>query len=178
MEKLLKIFAVLRKILESTTWKWFQPKDWQNLEDLDKWEEVREYYPEQFSQVLAKYPYKYDKVQGLLDNTHPIDDPQYFFKNLDTDRDCDNWAREWVAYYRYHNMPCQEWIVTNKQHPFTQSHLIAVANEGDGWRLLNYDRYPNAHETVEEAIDDIETFNSGNYAKDVRLQCLYRDWPT
>ena len=176
MNRLLKFFAWLRRLFESKTWKWFQPKGWENLKDIMLWDDVKDLPPEQFSDVLNQFNYKYDKYSGLLDNTHPIDKPQYFFKELTTDRDCDNWAREWVAYYKYHNMPAQEWIVTNRKHPFTKSHLIAVANEGDGWRLLNYSRYPQAHDSVEGAIEDIKDFNSGVYSEDNRLQCLYRDW--
>ena len=174
MEVLLKIFAFIRKLLESKTWQWFQPKNWQSLDDVKKWDDVKDLSPEEYSKVLNEFEYKYDKFCGLLDNTQPVTEPQYFFKNLTTDRDCDNWARQWVIYYKYHNIPCQEWIVTNKSHPFTKSHLIAVANEGDGWRLLNYERYPKAHETVEEAVADIG--NCLNYNDDIRLQCLYRDW--
>lgn len=174
MNKLLKLFAVIRKLIEPLTWKWFQPKDWQNLEDVKKWDDVKDLSPEEFSKVLNEFEYKYDKISGLLDNTQPVTEPQYFFKNLTSDRDCDNWARQWVIYYKYHNIPCQEWIVTNKKHPFTNSHLIAVANEGDGWRLLNYYRYPMTHDTAEEAVADIGS--SLSYQDGERLQCLYRDW--
>lgn len=176
MERLLKIFAWLRRQLESVTWKWFQPKGWKDLNDILLWDEVKDLRPDRFSTVLNQFEYKYDKFYGLLDNTQPVDDPQYFFKDLSTDRDCDNWAREWVAYYKYHNKPVQEWIVTNKKHPFTKSHLIAVVNEGDGWRLLNYWRYPKTHDTVEQAIEDIKDFNDGTYSNENRLQCLYKDW--
>lgn len=175
MEKLLKIFATLRRILEPLTWSLFQPKRWRNLPDLEKWDELKDLSPSEFSEALNKYEYKYDKIQGLLDNVQPVNEPQYFFKDLTTDRDCDNWARQWVIYYRYHKCPCQEWIVTNRKHLFTKSHLIAVVNEGDGWRLLNYDRYPNTHKNIEEAISDINSWPS--YSDDERIQCLYRDWP-
>ena len=175
MERLLKIFAALRRMFESTTWKWFQPKGWKDLPDIDKWDDIKDLSPEEYSKVLNKYEYKYDKIQGLLDNTQPVDEPQYFFKDLTTDRDCDNWARQWVIYYRYHKKPIQEWIVTNKKHPFTKSHLVAVVNEGDGWRLLNYHRSPNVYETVEEALGELN--RSKSYPDSERIQALYRDWP-
>ena len=162
-------------MFESTTWKWFQPKGWKDLPDIDKWEDIKDLSPEEYSRVLNKYEYKYDKIQGLLDNTQPVDEPQYFFKDLTTDRDCDNWARQWVIYYRYHKKPIQEWIVTNKKHPFTKSHLVAVVNEGDGWRLLNYHRSPNVYETVEEALGELN--RSKSYPDSERIQALYRDWP-
>ena len=161
-------------MFESTTWKWFQPKGWKDLPDIDKWEDIKDLSPEEYSKVLNKYEYKYDKIQGLLDNTQPVDEPQYFFKDLTTDRDCDNWARQWVIYYRYHKKPIQEWIVTNKKHPFTKSHLVAVVNEGDGWRLLNYHRSPNVYETVEEALGELN--RSKSYPDSERIQALYRDW--
>ena len=162
-------------MFESTTWKWFQPKGWKDLPDIDKWDDIKDLSPEEYSKVLNKYEYKYDKIQGLLDNTQPVDEPQYFFKDLTTDRDCDNWARQWVIYYRYHKKPIQEWIVTNKKHPFTKSHLVAVVNEGDGWRLLNYHRSPNVYETVEEALGELN--RSKSYPDSERIQALYRDWP-
>ena len=162
-------------MFESTTWKWFQPKGWKDLPDIDKWEDIKDLSPEEYSKALNKYEYKYDKIQGLLDNTQPVDEPQYFFKDLTTDRDCDNWARQWVIYYRYHKKPIQEWIVTNKKHPFTKSHLVAVVNEGDGWRLLNYHRSPNVYETVEEALGELN--RSKSYPDSERIQALYRDWP-
>lgn len=175
MEKLLKIFAALRRAFESTTWKWFQPKGWQDLRDVYKWDDVKDLSPNEYSGILNTFEYKYDKIQGLLDNTQPVDEPQYFFKDLTTDRDCDNWARQWVIYYRYHKIPCQEWIVTNRKHPFTKSHLVAVANEGDGWRLLNYYRSPYSFPTVEDALNELD--RSPSYPNSERLQCLYRDWP-
>lgn len=174
MKKLLKIFSTLRKWFEPLTWKLFQPKGWRDLSDTEKWDDVKDLSPEEFSKVLNKYEYKYDKIKGLLDNVQPITEPQFFFKNLTSDRDCDNWARQWVIYYKYHSLPCQEWIVTNKKHPFTKSHLVAVVNEGDGWRLLNYDRYCSTHNTAEEAVADINNWPS--YSDEERIQCLYKDW--
>lgn len=162
-------------MFESTTWKWFQPKGWKDLPDIDKWDDIKDLSPEEYSKVLNKYEYKYDKIQGLLDNTQPVDEPQYFFKDLTTDRDCDNWARQWVIYYRYHKKPIQEWIVTNKKHPFTKSHLVAVVNEGGGWRLLNYHRSPNVYGTIEEALGELN--RSKSYPDNERIQALYRDWP-
>lgn len=178
METILRFVACLRRLFEPLTWRWFQPKDWEKLPDLDKWEDVRDLSPSAFSRLINgfKYTYNWDKLRGLLDNSQPLDKPQFFFKDLTTDRDCDNWARIWSSYYTYHNIPVQEWIVTNTKHPFTQSHFVAVANEGDGWRLLNYVRYDKTHTSPECAIADIKTWNSGNYADDIRLQCLYKDY--
>ena len=176
MKRILKIIARIRRLLEPLTWKLFQPKNWESLPDLDKWEEVRELSLRAFSNRINSYEYKWDGIHGLLDNSHPIDKPQFFFKELKSGRDCDNWARIWVSYCIYHKIPVQEWIVTNKKHPFTKSHFVAVCKEGNKYRLLNYGASLYTYSTVEEALDDLNTWNSGDYAKDVRLQCLYAEY--
>lgn len=175
---ILKFFAILRRIFEPITWLLFKPRNWKKLKDLDNWDEVKNLSPEDFSDLInsEKYPYRWDKAKGLLDNVNPVGKPQYFFKDLSTDRDCDNWARVWVAYYKNHNKLIQEWIVTSKKNPFKKAHLVAVVKEDGGWRLLNYYRYREAHNTPEEAIADISSWNSGAYNEEDRLQCLYRKY--
>ena len=174
MQLIFNIIIKLRHLVEGLLFKWFAPKDWESLPDLDKWEEVRNLNPAQFSWKINAYKYKSDQLSGLLDNSHPLDKPQYFFKDLPNSRDCDNWSRIWVQYYLYHGKECQEWVVTNKNHPFTKSHFVAIVKEGDNqYRLLNYERYSNVHKSAEEALNDLQGWNSGDYNSDVRMQGLY-----
>jgi len=176
MELLLKIILKLRLLFESFTFKKFAPENWQDLPDLDRWEDVRELSASQFDWKINSYKYKSDKLSGLLDNSHPVDQPQYFFKDLPYARDCDDWSRTWISYYLYHGKECQEWVVTNRKHPFVDSHFVAVVKEDGGWRLLNYKRYPKIHPTPEDAVRDIASWNNGNYDDNVRLQALYKKY--
>lgn len=174
MTLILKLILALRKIFEKFLFDSFAPKNWESLPDLDKWDDVKELNPSQFDWKINSYKYKSDQLSGLLDNSHPVDKPQYFFKDLPYARDCDDWSRTWVSYYLYHGKEIQEWVVTNKKHPFTMSHFIAVVKDDEGYRLLNYHRYTACHPTPEDAIRDINEWNSGNYNDAVRLQACYK----
>lgn len=176
MTFLLKIILMFRRALENKLFKKFAPKDWENLKDLDNWDEVKNLNPSQFDWKINSYKYKSDKLSGLLDNSHPLDKPQYFFKDLPDGRDCDNWSRVWVQYYLNRGNEVQEWVVTNKKHPFKDSHFVAVVKEDDGWRLLNYKRYSSVHPTPEDALRDLNGWNSGDYNDDVRIQALYQTY--
>ena len=176
MTFMLKLILILRRIFEKALFDKFAPKNWRDLPDLDDWNKVKELSASQFDWKINAYKYQSDQLAGLLDNSHPLDEPQYFFKDLPYARDCDNWSRVWVQYYIYHGKECQEWVVTNKKHPFKKSHFIAVVKDDEGWRLLNYHRYPMQHETPEEAIADICGWNHGDYDDDVRLQACYRTY--
>ena len=176
MVVLLKLILALRKVFEKMLFKLFAPKDWKSLPDLDNWDRVKDLSAPQFDWKINAFKYQSDYFAGLLDNSHPLDEPQYFFKDLPYARDCDDWSRVWVQYYLYHGKECQEWVVTNKHHPFKKSHFVAVVKDENGWRLLNYHRYPMEHPTPEEAISDICGWNHGDYDDNVRLQALYRSY--
>jgi len=176
LQFLLKIILKIRSHFESKTFGWFAPENWESLPDLDDWNKVKDLNAAQFDWKINSYKYLSDRFSGLLDNSYPLDKPQYFFKDLPYARDCDDWARLWVQYYLYHGKQVQEWVVTNKKHPFSKSHFIAVVKDDEGWRLLNYKRYPLQHPTPEDAIRDIQGWNSGDYNDEVRLQALYRNY--
>ena len=172
---ILSIVVRIRAIIEPITWKLISPKNWESLEEMGNFDELKNLSPEDFSKAINKVEYKFDPILGLFDYSFPLDKPQYFFKNLPWGRDCDDWARIWSIYYKNKGIPVQEWVITEKEHPFTKSHFIAVAKEEDGWHLLNYNRYPTGHETLEDAIDDIQGWNRGYY-KESRLQSRYKEY--
>lgn len=172
---ILSIVVRIRAIIEPITWKLISPKNWESLEEMGNFDELKNLSPEDFSKAINKFEYKFDPILGLFDYSFPLDKPQYFFKNLPWGRDCDDWARIWSIYYKNKGVPVQEWVITEKEHPFTKSHFIAVAKEEDGWHLLNYNRYPTGHETLEDAIDDIQGWNRGYY-KESRLQSRYKEY--
>ena len=174
MKLLFKFIVKLRRIFEPLTWKLFKVKKWKNLPDLMNWEELKILNPTTFSQQINTLEYKWDPIKGLLDHSFPLDCPEYFFKDLPSGRDCDDWARIWVCYYLYKKYEVEEWIVTSKKHPFTNSHFVAVVKDIKGYRLLNYSRSPNTYATVEEALDELNTWDGDTYKKENRLQCLYR----
>ena len=172
---ILSIVVRIRAIIEPITWKLISPKNWESLEEMGNFDELKNLSPEDFSKAINKFEYKFDPILGLFDYSFPLDKPQYFFKNLPWGRDCDDWARIWSIYYKNKGIQVQEWVITEKEHPFTKSHFIAVAKEEDGWHLLNYNRYPTGHETLEDAIDDIQGWNRGYY-KESRLQSRYKEY--
>ena len=176
MEFILKVVLKIRRLFEKLAFRCFAPKNWENLPDIDKWEDVCDLSPSQFDWKINSYKYKSDKFSGLLDNSYPLDKPQYFFKDLPYARDCDDWARVWVQYYLRRGNVIQEWVVTNKKHPFRESHFVAVVKDTDGWRLLNYRRYSKQHPTPEDAIRDIQGWNGDNYNDGVRLQAMYKEY--
>lgn len=176
METIFKCICRLRRIFEKLFFKLFAPSDWESLPDLARWEDVRELSPTEFDRVINSYPYLSDRYHGLLDCSHSVDTPQYFFKDLPYARDCDDWARIWAAYYLYHGREVQEWIVTNRKHPFTKSHSVAIVRDTEGYRLLNYRRCPKVHETPEEALNDLEGCGDESYNSNARLQCKYAEF--
>lgn len=172
---ILDVVVRIRALIEPLSWKIFSYKDWESLNDLDNFDNLKDLTPTEFSNAINKMEYKFDPIKGLLDFSFPFDKPQYFFKNLPWGRDCDDWARVWSIYYKNKGIPVQEWVITDLDHPFTRSHFVAVAKEEDGWHLLNYDRYPNGHETPEEALNDVQGWNRGYY-KESRLQSKYKEY--
>ena len=174
MKALFKFIVKLRKFFEPLTWRLFKVRNWKDLPDLMKWDDLKVLNPTSFSQKINTLDYKWDPIKGLLDHSFPLDCPEYFFKDLPSGRDCDDWARIWVCYYLYKHYSVEEWIVTTKNHPFTNSHFVAVVKDTGGYRLLNYRRSNKAYLTVEEALDELSTWNNGEYKKENRLQCLYR----
>lgn len=174
MNFLFKFIVMLRRLFEPLTWRLFRVKKWQDLPNLMNWDELKLLNPTTFSQKINTLDYKWDPIKGLLDHSFPLDCPEYFFKDLPSGRDCDDWARIWVCYYSYKKYEVEEWVVTTKKHPFTSSHFVAVVKDINGYRLLNYSRSNNTYATAEEALDELSTWNSGEYKNENRLQCLYR----
>lgn len=151
MNMVLWLVAKLRLALEGFFFKRRSPKNWQELEDIENWNEVRDLDSDSFDYVINQMQYKADAMQGFLDYSFPIDKPQYFFKDLPYGRDCDDWTRVWCAYCLYHRQVVEEWIVTTTAHPFKESHFVAVVHEDNGYRLLDYHRW-ELKPTVEDAV--------------------------
>lgn len=179
MSKKFKLFGLwlaskIRWRLESRLFRRRAPKNWIDLEDLDNWNDVRFLDSDSFDFVINRLPYKPDAMQGFLDYSFPIDKPEYFFKNLPYGRDCDDWSRIWCAYYNWWGKVCEEWIVTTTDHPFKNSHFVAVVHEDDGYRLLDYHRWelkPTVEQAVASLCDHWTTFDPENL-----LAVRYKVW--
>ena len=171
---ILQMVAFLRLKMEARFFKRRAPKNWQDLPDLVNWRDAFDLDSDSFDYTINRLPYKADAWQGFLDYSFPIDHPEYFFKELPYGRDCDDWTRIWCAYCNYHGLVCEEWIVTTTDHPFKDSHFVAVVHEDKGYRLLDYHRYrlwPTVEAAVASLVDHWTTYNPDNL-----LMVRYKVW--
>lgn len=173
-EFILLIVARIRLKMEKRFFKHRSPKDWEELEDLENWNDVRDLDSDSFDYVINRLPYKSDAMQGFMDYSFPIDKPEYFFKNLPYGRDCDDWTRVWCSYCKYHKQVVEEWIVTTIRHPFKDSHFVAVVHEDNGFRLLDYHRW-NLKPTVEQAVASV-CDHWTSYDPENLLAVRYKTW--
>ena len=171
---LLKVIAGLRWKLEGWFFKRRAPKNWQDLDDIMNWREAIALDERSFDFLINGMEYKSDPIKGLMDYSFPINKPEYFFKKLPFGRDCDDWARIWSAYYRFHHKVVEEWIVTTTKHPFKDSHFVAVVHEGDKFRLLDYSRW-GLRDSAKEAVQSIGG-HWEKYALDTLLAVRYHTW--
>lgn len=150
----LTIVAMIRRALESFLFKKWAPKNWEDLEDYEGSSTAFMLDEVAFDMYINGLPYLADPHGGLLDYSFPIDHPEYFFKKLPHGRDCDDWARIWSAYYRFHGKIVQEWIITTTTHPFKDSHFVAVLCDKGKYTLLDYSRW-GSYDTPEDAVSAV-----------------------
>lgn len=171
---LLKIVAKLRLLFEGFLFKLHAPKNWEKLPDIIDWKKAFLLSAEGFDKEINSLPYRWDRWKGFLDFSFPIEHPEYFFKELPFGRDCDDWARIWSAYCRYHGLVCEEWIVTTKNHPFTKSHFVSVVHENGKYRLLDYHRW-DVCDTAEDAVKSV-CGHWTTYTPENIVMARYRVW--
>lgn len=112
-----------------------------------------------FCKQLNSMEYRYDKLHGLLDN---VADPDTFFDEKDSDRDCDDWARLWSWWLVYNGYETTEYCVTNPTNlitTFTTMHAITIGHKDNEWWLMNY-YYYGPFKSEEEALNYMKNFNS------------------
>ena len=69
---ILDIAVRIRAIIEPLSWRLFSPKNWESLEDLGDFEEVKDLSPIEFSKAINRFDYKFDPISGLLDFSFPL----------------------------------------------------------------------------------------------------------
>ena len=102
----------------------------------DKWETVKHYSPDKFSEVLAIYDYLWDMWQGWLDAS-PEEKDFFFLEDRKYFRDCDGWSRMWFWYWKFHGRPVWEIAMLNLEE--RNAHMVTVALLEDGkYHLFDY----------------------------------------
>ena len=115
----------------------------------DIWDDVKGLDPQEFSNVLNRVPYLWDPLKGLVDFS-----PQqynFFWLPRKSGRDCDNWARMWFWYWRYHKKDVYEMIIKDPGFT-TRIHMVTVANFNNQWHMCDY-RYLGGHDTLNGALN-------------------------
>ena len=55
---ILSIVVRIRAIIEPITWKLISPKNWESLEEMGNFDELKNLSPEDFSKAINKFEYK------------------------------------------------------------------------------------------------------------------------
>ena len=92
-----------------------------------------------FSRAINKFPYKADRLKGLLDKTEGFS--HFIDPSADSGRDCDDFARMWSFWGLHHGYKVYEVLVTTKKHFFKNSHVVTILGDGTKYTLCNYRPY-------------------------------------
>lgn len=174
------ISSLYLKIRKSFLSKFLYKKFHEKYTDNGEWDKAKNKTAAEFSNIINKYDYKADLFGGLVDFSHPENEPQYFFADLKHNRDCDNWSREWKIYLNLHNdlwEDVTEVVVFSRDTLitcFTTSHFITVAkNKVTGkWQLFNYYYSAKQYDSKKEAILGV-CRNSGSYTEE---NIIYKEY--
>lgn len=147
---ILNLLAKIRLVIEPFMFKKFSQK----LEAYEnkRWEESKKLSIQDFDKYINTFEYLPDKWGGFLDMSFPVNEPGYFFTDLDWGRDCDDFARIWALYLKEHGWSeITEVIVTTLKHPIGDAHVITVAKKDNKYYLFNYEQY-GVFNTFDEAV--------------------------
>ena len=158
LKKLMKIYLTLRKFWDPI----IVPKDLSPYR----------VSAEEFSRAINAMEYKQDKINGLIDRT---DDPNTFFdETKESDRDCDDFQRQYSIWGVVNNCKATEWVVcsnTSVLNAINTMHVIGTLEQGGKYWLTNYEMY-GPFNSEEEALDYMKWFPS--YMEE-RVIVKYRD---
>lgn len=143
-ECLLKIYSCIRKL-------WDRP----NLNEIPN--ELIKLDIDKYCEFINKYPYKWDKLHGLLDNTESIS--HFLDESVKSNRDCDDFARMWSAWLVHNGYDAIEVIITDPNKFFNKSHFITIGKRDNDFILLNYKNH-GPFSSFEAAIDYMRIFGS------------------
>ena len=140
---LLKFYTYIRKLFD-------KPK----FSELP--EELRVLSSVKYDNYINSFPYKSDKLKGLLDKTSSI--THFLDTTSTTDRDCDDYARMWSAWLLYNNyQEVYEIIITEPRYFFSKSHFITIGKKSDrNYVLCNYHMYRN-FSSFENALNKMKS---------------------
>lgn len=150
-EKVLKAYLTIRRFSSPFIFKKMYKIPIEN----EIWEKAKNYDIVDFSNLVNSYPYKWESMQGLFDASFPSSSPDYFFQALEKGRDCDDFARIWRLWAEYKGMTAWEYVILDKNKPFSTAHVVCIAmsKEDKHW-LFNYD-YAGPFNSLEETIDEL-----------------------
>lgn len=156
-------YKIFRRICEKV----FDSKieGWEDLGDIVSWDTLKYCNELVFSDCLAQLPYiaKTRKIPG----TFSPKDIRYFFKNLNTGRMSEEFARAWVVFWQSKGICSQEWLVSDRKgRPKT----VTICLSGKGYGLCDFEfkgYYPTIYDALKDSLD----------AERIEVQ-LYRKWGT
>lgn len=166
----LKLIAIIRRVFERAL---FRPqKNWEELEDICNWLDVRELDGYSFGVTINGLQYQPPKTDNPLRCPFPIDSPQYFFKALSYGREGDAWARIWTAYWLYHDKVVEEWLIASSDRNYR--HSIAIVRSEQGYGLCDFE-FKGYFPTIAEALNAVELSRETN-GIDKFIAVKYRTW--
>lgn len=160
----LKLIALARRVKEKF---YSLPKGWEDLNPLARWMDVRYLDSNTFSQVLMQMPYMPKAIEGQARCTFQPKDADYFFRDM-KGRMSEEWARAWVAYWLFHEVPVEEWLVSDVND--TEVKTVAIAKDRLGYALCDYE-FQGYYPTVRDALSDVMTRTGGTI-----VATRYRRW--
>lgn len=140
---LLNVYAKLRGILNPI----------KLSKEHEEWDRYMNMKMMEFSSTINSFPYKSDKLGGLVDRTESFE--HFIDVNVKSDRDCDDYARMWSFWGISNGYKIYEVIVTTRKHLFKDSHVVTILANAKGFAMMNYKPYKNgfAFKSLEEAVE-------------------------
>ena len=125
--------------------------------DNPEWDKYMSSSISEFSSKINKFPYKSDKLGGLIDRTESFS--HFIDPNVKSDRDCDDFARMWTMWGICNGYRATEVIVTSKKHFFKDSHVVTILYKNGRHILCNYKVYASKNSLV-EALDYLKSWGT------------------
>ena len=112
---------------------------------------------DEFQKFLLSHEYKSDAIGGLIDKTETWE--HFIDKTIKHGRDCDDFAAAWRLWLLYNGYEVATVIITSPKHPFTSSHVIAVAEKDGKYTLCNYTN----HQGFKSLTNALKGMRYGDY---------------
>jgi len=128
----------------------------------DVWDKAKDLEMNEFHRMIelhSKYDYLSDMLGGFLDFSPK--EKNFFFLERETSRDCDNWARMWFWWSKYHDYPTWEIAISDTDKPIereglritVRSHMLTVSEIEGKYYLFDY--HPvGSFSSIKEALNN------------------------